>query len=96
MPAVAKVAGVSETTVRKGVLELEGGEEPLSAGRVRRPGGGRRPAVEQDPELLPALPALVEPDEPGDPMSPLRWTTTSLRYLAGANPRIGRDDSTGT
>jgi transposase len=35
-----------------------------------------------DPELVPALMALVEPDERGDPMSPLRWTTKSLRYLA--------------
>lgn len=35
--AVALAAGVSETTVRKGVFELEAGEEPL--GRVRRPGG---------------------------------------------------------
>jgi hypothetical protein len=26
--------------------------------------------------------ALVEPDERGDPMSPLRWTTKSLRHLA--------------
>ncbi|MGW1411758.1 ISAzo13 family transposase, partial [Streptomyces sp. NPDC002403] len=38
--AVARAAAVSETTVRKGVLELEAGEEPL--GRVRRPGGGRK------------------------------------------------------
>ena len=36
--AVAQAAAVSETTVRKGVFELEAGEEPL--GRVRRPGGG--------------------------------------------------------
>ncbi|OKI48454.1 hypothetical protein A6A29_05490 [Streptomyces sp. TSRI0281] len=32
--AVARAAGVSETTVRKGVDELEAGAEPL--GRVRR------------------------------------------------------------
>lgn len=37
--AVARAAQVSETTVRKGVDELEAGEDPL--GRVRRPGGGR-------------------------------------------------------
>ena len=70
--AVAQVAGVSETTVRKGVFELEAGEAPLPPGRVRRPGGGRKPAARQDPDLVPALLALVEPDERGDPMSPLR------------------------
>ncbi len=80
--AVAQVAGVSETTVRKGVVELEAGQAPLPPGRVRRPGGGRKPAARQDPALVPALLALVEPDERGDPMSPLRWTTKSLRHLA--------------
>jgi hypothetical protein len=70
--AVAQVAGVSETTVRKGVVELEAGEAPVPPGRVRRAGGGRRSAARQDPELVPALLVLVEPDERGDPMSPLR------------------------
>ncbi|MFI6990856.1 ISAzo13 family transposase [Nonomuraea wenchangensis] len=79
---VAAVAGVSETTVRAGVFELEAGEDPLPDGRVRRRGGGRKAAEAQDPDLVPALLALVEPDERGDPMSPLRWTTKSLRDLA--------------
>src|SRR5262249_44058230 len=73
--AVARAAGVSETTVRAGVFELEAGEDPLPDGRVRKPGGGRRAAEDLDPDLVPALLALVEPDERGDPMSPLRWTT---------------------
>jgi hypothetical protein len=68
--------------VRAGVAELEAGEAPLPVGQVRRPGGGRKPATEGDAGLLPALMALVEPDERGDPMSPLRWTTKSLRHLA--------------
>jgi hypothetical protein len=46
---VAQVAGVSETTVRKGVFELEAGEAPFPPGRVRRPGGGRTSAARQDP-----------------------------------------------
>jgi transposase/predicted DNA-binding protein YlxM (UPF0122 family) len=87
--AVAQVAGVSETTVRKGVFELEAGEEPFPPGRVRRPGGGRKPAAQQDPDLVPALLALVEPDERGDPESPLRWTTKSLRHLAEELTRQG-------
>lgn len=37
---VVQAAQVSETTVRKGMDELEAGEGPL--GRVRRPGGGRK------------------------------------------------------
>src|SRR5258708_7589269 len=42
-----------------------------------------------DPGLRPALLALVEPDERGDPMSPLRWTTKSLRALSGELARQG-------
>ncbi|AUY53485.1 ISAzo13 family transposase [Streptomyces sp. CB01881] len=77
---VARAAGVREGTVSRGAAELEAGEAPL--GRVRRPGGGRKRAVEVDPGLRPALLAMVEPDLRGDPMSPLRWTTKSTRRLA--------------
>jgi len=79
---VARVAGMSETTVRRGIAELEAGVEPLPDGRVRAPGGGRKTIEETDSSLLKALLALVEPDERGDPESPLRWTTKSLRHLA--------------
>ncbi len=84
---VARAAGVREATVSLGVDELEAGTEPL--GRARRPGGGRKPAAETDPGLVPALRALVEPDERGDPVSPLRWTVKSTRVLAGELTRQG-------
>ncbi len=80
--AVAQAAGVSATTVRRGISELDGADDVLAVGRSRRPGGGRKPAAQQDPALVASLLALVEPDERGDPMSPLRWTTKSLRHLA--------------
>src|SRR5829696_7089527 len=67
----------------------EAGEEPFPPGRARRLGGGRKPAARRDPALVPALLALVEPDERGDPMSPLRWTTKSLRHLADELTRQG-------
>jgi transposase len=85
--AVARAAGVSETTVRKGVDEVKAGEEPL--GRVRRPGGGRKRVAEVDRGLRPALLTLVEPGARGDPMSPLRWTTKSTRKLADELTRQG-------
>ena len=94
--AVAEVSGVSATTVRKGVAELESGEDPLPVGRARRAGGGRKRVGEQDPELTAALLGLVEPDERGDPMSPLRWTTKSLRHLAERLTREGHPVSAPT
>jgi hypothetical protein len=84
---VALAAGVREATVSLGAAELESGAGPL--GRVRRPGGGHKRLADLDPGLRPALLALVEPDERGDPMSPLRWTTKSLRALAGELTRQG-------
>jgi transposase len=92
--AVAHAAGVREATVSAGVDEVDAGASPL--GRARRPGGGRKRAVERDPGLLAALMALVEPDERGDPMSPLRWTTKSTRNLAGELSRQGHQVSADT
>jgi len=90
----ARAAGVREATVALGAAELDSGEEPL--GRARRPGGGRKRAADLDPELVPALLALVEPDERGDPMSPLRWTVKSTRTLAGELARQGHRVSADT
>src|SRR6266536_4346436 len=75
--AVAQVAGVSETTVRRGVFELEEGQDPFPDGRARREGGGRRSAAELDAGLVPALLALVEPDERGEGQARMWWSTPS-------------------
>jgi transposase len=94
--AVAEAAAVSATTVRRGVDELESGEDPLPVGRARRAGGGRKRVSAHDRDVVAALLALVEPDERGDPMSPLRWTTKSLRHLAGELTRQGHPVSAPT
>ncbi|MFE7962765.1 ISAzo13 family transposase [Streptomyces anthocyanicus] len=94
--AAARAAGMSETTVRRGVAELESGAGPLPDGRTRTAGGGRRPAEMIAPGLVDALMALVEPDERGDPESPLRWTTKSLRHLAEELGRQGHPVSAPT
>lgn len=78
--AVARASGRSRSRVSAGVAELESGQEPL--GRVRREGGGRKPADQADPGLVAALLELVEPTRRGDPESPLCWTTVSTRKLA--------------
>ena len=91
---VALAADAREGTVSLGVSELESGAEPL--GRARRPGGGRKRAADLDPELVPALLALVGPQERGDPMSPLRWTVKSTRTLAAELTRQGHQVSADT
>ena len=79
--AVSRITGIAPSTIGRGRCDLAQGV-PLAAGRVRRPGGGRKSLVETQPGLLAALLALIEPTERGDPMSPLRWTCKSLRRLS--------------
>src|SRR5438270_7336445 len=78
---VADAVRVSRDTVRRGRTELDD-PTPLPVGRSRGRGGGRKRAEEHDPELAAALDKLVDPDSRGDPMTPLRWTSKSLRSLA--------------
>jgi len=72
------------------------GEAPDSALRgIRRKGAGRKPLTQTDPTLLSDLEGLVDPATRGDPMSPLKWTSKSLRNLANAlcamGHRVGHD-----
>lgn len=77
---VARLTGMSRSTVQDAVAEVDAGVEPTT--RVRHPGGGRKRLTETDPTLLADLEALVAPASRGDPESPLRWTAKSTRTLA--------------
>jgi len=79
--AAARASGIGVLAVRRGLKELAG-PDPLAAGRVRRPGGGRKPITETQPGIREALRRMVEPATRGDPESPLRWCSRSLRKLA--------------
>jgi hypothetical protein len=93
--AVAGATGLSRPTIVAGLRELDQPAHRRSAEavRVRRPGAGRRPLTETDPELLMVLESLVEPVTRGHPESPLRWTCKSTRRLAEEltrqNHRVG-------
>ena len=86
--AVSKTTGASRQAIRQGLRELE--QAPTHpAGRIRRPGGGRKSAREKDPTLVADLERLVEPATRGDPESCLRWTSKSVRQLAAELERMG-------
>jgi transposase len=86
--AVSRVTRIAASTIGRGLKDLEA-PTSLPAGRVRRPGGGRKPLRDTNSRLLDDLKALVEPDARGDPMSPLRWTCKSLRRLAAELNKLG-------
>jgi hypothetical protein len=89
--AVAEATGLSRMTITKGLRELKqpARVRAAEAGRVRRPGAGRKRVTEQDPELEAALDALIDPLTRGDPESPLRWTCKSTYRLAEELGRQG-------
>ncbi|WP_424738984.1 ISAzo13 family transposase [Mycobacterium sp.] len=80
---VAEATGVATDTVRRGRKEADGGID-LGAGRSRRAGGGRKRAESHDEELVASFESLIDPATRGDPMSPLRWTSKSIRALTAA------------
>lgn len=80
---VADATGVAPGTVRRGRDEAENGVG-LAEGRSRRPGGGRKRAEVHDSGLAADFDALIDPSTRGDPMSPLRWTSKSIRALTRA------------
>jgi transposase len=79
---VAEATGVSRRRIAEGIKELRQ-EERLGKGRTRRKGGGRKKIIEKDAALHRDLDLLLDPCTRGDPESPLRWTSKSLRKLAG-------------
>lgn len=89
---VARATGISYSTIQRGLHELKA-KRSLAPGRSRRPGGGRKKTVDKDPTLLTDLEGLVEPTASGDPMSPLRWTSKSVRQLAASLQRMGHQVS---
>ena len=89
---VARATGISYSTIQRGLHELKT-TRPLAPGRIRRPGGGRKRTIDKDPTLLADLEGLVEPTASGDPMSPLRWTSKSVRQLAASLQGMGHQVS---
>jgi len=89
---VARITGIARSTILRGQKELRG-RSAVAAGRIRRPGGGRKKVSELDPAAVKTLESLVEPLSRGDPMSPLRWTCKSIRTLSATLRRLGHSAS---
>ncbi len=89
---VARATGVSRRAIRIGARDLQEAFRGPSQ-RIRRPGGGRKRTITQDPTLPRDLERLIEPVTRGDPETPLRWTCKSVRRLSAELKRIGHRTS---
>jgi transposase len=85
---VARAIEVSRDRISRGLQDFEA-EKRLKSDRIRRPGGGRKKQVDEDPTLRKDLEQLISPYTRGDPESPLRWTCKSVRKLATELNRKG-------
>ena len=89
LAAVSRVTGMAQTTVRRGIRDLQAGED-WRVGRVRRPGAGRPSVLERDPGIEKALDGLLEPVTIGDPERvSVRWTSKSAAKLAVELQQMG-------
>ncbi len=89
---VARLLHMSTATVARGMEELQDPQAPQME-RVRKPGGGRKRTVENDPTLREDLERLVDPATRGEPDSPLRWTAKSARTLSAELNETGHTTS---
>src|SRR5437867_1481507 len=78
---VGRACGLSRKAIAKGIREIQRESRPL-AGRIRRPGAGRKSITQSDPRLVQTLEALIEDQTRGDPESALRWICQSTRAIA--------------
>ena len=78
---VGRACGLSRKAISKGIRELQAKGKPM-AGRVRRPGAGRKSITQSDPRLVQTLEALIDEQTRGDPESALRWICKSTRTIA--------------
>src|ERR1700733_10333202 len=86
--AVSRTTGIARSTIGRGLADLRSGAMQCSE-RVRRRGGGQKPAIEMQPGILDALNELVEPSIRGDPEAALRWVSLSQRHLSVALAKRG-------
>jgi hypothetical protein len=78
---IAQLSSVTRRTIAKGETEslLKNDNTPQT--RIRKAGGGRKKAIEHQPEILKAIEDIVSPHTMGNPMNPLLWTSKSIRKI---------------
>ena len=79
---VAREAGVTRKTIRKGIRELEMGTLYQPGEQIRKQGGGRKKNTAKDATLQADLEGMLEPR--GDPQSLVKWTSKSVSKLREA------------
>lgn len=93
---LAELTGLSAQTISAGRREYELlNYDPKArcsveeTGRVRAPGGGRKPLTEKYPELEDFIHGLLEHEIAGNPVNNLLWTTLSAMDISKESAKAG-------
>lgn len=88
---VSRKSGLSRSTLTNGINELRSKEimRDIKNVPIRKQGGGRKKEIEKNENLEPIIDEIVCPHTVGDPMSPLLWSSKSLRHIAEAAKERG-------
>jgi len=82
---ISQISGVSRVTITHGVNEIKNQRvAKQSNGGSRKKGGGRKSINESQPGIIQELEKLIEGHIKGDSMTPLIWTSKSVRHLEKA------------
>lgn len=84
---VARTAGVSVNTIKRGLKDITDSDMYTPGSRIRAKGAGPKRIIDTDTTLKKDLELLLQPK--GDPMSPIRWTSKSLSHLVAAIEKQG-------
>ena len=79
---VTRITGMSPTTIRKGIQELDNLENLEQPKRIRKLGGGRKRTDIKSPKIVEDLEAIMGENTAGNPMSFLKWTCKSTYKIA--------------
>ena len=93
---VNEVTGSARNTISSGMEEISVANgmpdvEKDNSSRIRKPGAGRKTALEKNPLLYEKIEEIITQngDTYGNSEKPLRWTTWSLRKIAGELLKFG-------
>lgn len=80
---VSEISGITRQTVATGIKELlnDYSVGEAHSGRVRKEGGGRKPATETYPDLEKDIKEILDKSTYGTPTKDRRWTALSLRKV---------------
>ena len=79
---INELSGMSRSTIKKGMKEVEFKDLSKPLKRLRKVGGGRKKIKNKNPSLVKDLEIIMDEHSAGNPMNHLKWILKSTRSIA--------------